>query len=154
MPRRVTETKDPFDAFNPPSDAPVIVHDDATAQAYRDAAAAVRQRQDSGLPPEGARQIKPEPAAPPEAPLPFAHVARQVAAREIGRLRAQAEAGRRDLANRFTFGWNGQQVSDPAVLNMKRELAQQVEAAEAEAARLSSLDDDQVRRWASARGVR
>ena len=37
-------------------------------------------------------------------------VAGQVAGTEISRLRAQVEAGRRDLAARFTFGVQGRQI--------------------------------------------
>ena len=61
--------------------------------------------------------------------LPAVHVAQQVAGTEINRLRAQVEAGRRDLAARFTFGVNGQQISDPAMLAMKAELVAQIAAA-------------------------
>jgi len=112
-----------------------------------------RNRQASGVPPKGAREVAPEPEAPEAPALPFTHVAQQHAGREIGRLRAQVEAGRRDLG-RYVWTANGAQVSDPAVLTMRAELAAQVDAAEAEADRLNSMTDDQVCRWAASRGVR
>ena len=93
-------------------------------------------------------------AAPAEAPLPMTGVARAVAGKEVNRLRAQVEGGRRDLAARFTFGVQGQQISDPAMLAMRAELVAQIDAAAAEADRLNGLDDLAVRQWAHSRGVR
>jgi hypothetical protein len=110
-------------------------------------------RQASGVPPQGAREVAPEPAAPEGPALPSVHVAQQHAGREIGRLRAQVEAGRRDLG-RYVWTASGSQVSDPGVLAMRAELAAQVEAADAEASRLENMDDLAVRQWAYDHGVR
>jgi hypothetical protein len=92
--------------------------------------------------------------AAPEVPaLPMTHVARQHAGKEVSRLACQVEAGRREVG-RLVFTASGAQVSDPAVLAMRAELVQQIEAAEAEISRLGEMSDDQVRQWAGARGVR
>ena len=74
--------------------------------------------------------------------------------KEIARLTGQVEAGRRDLLQRFTWGAGGQQLSDPALLAMKAELVADLDAIEAEIARLGSMDDHEIRVWAAGRGVR
>jgi hypothetical protein len=150
--RTAAQPADVIDTLSQRGDV-VVGHDPEAVQAYRDAAAVVRQRQESGLPPEGS-PVRQAPVAPSEAPLPSPGVARQVAGREIQRLRALAGSGRRELASRYTFGWNGQQISDPAVIAMRTELAAQVEAAEAEAARLDGLGDYETQVWAASQGFR
>ena len=151
MSTRITEPASNLDGASPGDT--VLGHSQEVAQAYRDAAAAHRQRQESGIHPAGS-PVRSQPPAPPEAPLPMLGVARQVAGKEVNRLKAQAEAGQRDLNGRFTFGWNGQQISDPAVIAMRKELVAQIGATEAEIERLESMDDLAVRQWAFGRGVR
>jgi hypothetical protein len=142
MPRPIVEPLPVRDGMSPGDT--VIGH---TASFYSDGSLNAFGRPRPGGPVQ-------EAAAAPEAPLPMTGVSRQLAGTEIQRLRAQAEAGRRDLQGRYFFTASGAQVSDPAVLAMRAELAAEVDAAEAEAERLANMTDDQVRAWAGSRGVR
>jgi hypothetical protein len=147
MGRRITEPRAPIDAFNPPDDSAVILHDDATAQKYRKAAEEARRRGPGRVTPAQ----EPAPVPPGEAPLPLVNVARAVAGREIGRLRKQADDIERDIA-RGAWGAGGAVVEHLVV--RQRESRALLEEVRAEVERLDSMNDDQVRRWAGARGVR
>lgn len=142
---RITEPAQPLDAFS--QGDTIIGHE---AAFYRDGSLTASHRPRPGVP----GQETPQTAAPAQPALPMIGVARHHIGREIQRLSCRAEAGRRELTQRFTFGVQGQQISDPAMLNMRKELVAQIEAAEAEADRLSGLDEHQVRVWAGDRGVR
>lgn len=147
MSQAVSQGPDVRDTYTIAGDI-IPAHDPAVAQGYKDAAQEAIKRGPG-------RVIKSTlPSAPLTAPLPSPIVARQVANRESNRLRAVADAGRRDLAARFTFGASGQQISDPAVLMMRGELVAQIDATAAEADRLGGLDDAAVARWAYDHGVR
>jgi hypothetical protein len=141
---RITEPAQPLDAYS--QGDTIIGHE---AAFYRDGSLTATNRPRPGVP--GYEAL---PEAPAEPALPMAHVARQHAGKEIARLAYQVEAGRRDLAQRFTFGVQGQQISDPGMLAMRAELVAQLDATEAEISRLSSLDDHEVCVWAGGRGVR
>lgn len=110
-------------------------------------------RQQSGVPPRGARDVTPQPAAPSEPALPMIGVARHHHGREIQRLTCQVEAGRRDLTQRFTWGAGGQQISSPAMLAQRAELVAQLDAIEVEIARLLQMDEQEIRAWAGQRGI-
>ena len=93
----------------------------------------------------------PQPVSDPGPQLPFVHVARQFAGREIQRLKAKVDAIERDLA-RGVIGANGMQVPH---------LVQQHTAARAEVARIreeierfESMGDLEVRQWAFEHGAR
>jgi len=144
---QISAAPESLNAFNAKGDTAIGHSPDMVAH-YRDLATQADIRRNAL---SGAGQ---QPAAPAEVPLPMTGVARHHLGREIQRLSCQAEAGRRDLAGRFTFGAGGQQISDPATLNMRAELVAGIEAAEAEAARLAGLDDHEARVWAAGRGVR
>jgi hypothetical protein len=147
---RATHPADPTDIYNPPPDAPVIMHDpaDPAVQGYREAAEKARR---SG---PGRVYQDPRPEAPAGPQLPYLHVAQVAAGREIQRLSCQVEAGRRELASRFVFTASGQQVSDPGLIAMRAELAAQIDAAEAEISRIQGLDELEVRKFAYDRGAR
>jgi hypothetical protein len=146
----ITQPAPVIDTYSAKGDL-VVSHAPEAVQAIRDAAAAVRQRQESGLPPQGSQAV-PQAPAPSGLGLPSIQVSRAIAGHEIQRLRALAESGRRDLAGRFTFTASGAQISDPAVIAQRAELAAQVDAAEAEAGRLDGLDDLDTQRWAAGQG--
>lgn len=150
--RRITEPPSVADAFNTTGDT-ILGLRPATPEWAENVA-----MQQSGLPPKNAREVKPEPAAPSaapsEAPLPMLGVARARVGTEIIRLRAQAEAGRRELQSRFVFAANGFQISDPVVIEMRTRLAADIQAAEAEADRLDRLDDQALRQVAYQLGAR
>jgi hypothetical protein len=150
MSRRTVEPVSPVDAFNPPADGPVILHDDATAAAYKAATEDARQRHRSGLPPASARGQQAV-QAPAEAPLPLLGVARAVAGREIGRLKAEVAAIERDL-QRGIVGPGGN-VSEHLVTR-QREARAYLEQVRAEVERIDSMDDEQVRRFAFGLGAR
>jgi hypothetical protein len=140
-----TESPLPRDAYSPGDS--VIIHDAETTQGYREAAQEAARKGPGKVIPSRQPAIQ-------AGSLPTVGVARQVANREVGRLRAQAEAGQRDLTGRFTFTASGQQLSDPVQIGMRTRLAADIEAATEEANRLAGLDDVAVRQWAFSKGVR
>ena len=142
----ITEPAGTVDTFTAKGDV-ILAHDPEVAKGYREAAREAAQRGPG-------RVIPSSQPAPRAESLPSPGVARQVANREVQRLRAQAEAGRRDLQGRFVWTASGAQVSDPAQLAMRAQLAAEVDAAAAEADRLSGLDDHAAQVWAYGRGVR
>jgi hypothetical protein len=132
--------RDTIDSYSQRGDT-VIAH--PAAAFYSDGSLHASNRPRPGMP----AQVAPE--APREAPLPFVGVARQLAGKEAARLRAQAARGRDEINGRFTFSWNGSQISDPATITMRSRLAAEIDAAEAEADRIDCLDDGAVRAWAA-----
>jgi hypothetical protein len=92
MSRRITAPRDASDTFNTAGDT-ILAHEPGVAQAYRSAAAEVRQRQESGLPPAGSVQVTTQ--VPASVPLPDLGSSRQIIGAEIARLASQAEALRR-----------------------------------------------------------
>jgi hypothetical protein len=142
---RITEPAQPLDAYS--QGDTIIGHE---ASFYRDGSLTATNRPRPGVP----GYEVPQEAAPEAPPLPTVQVAKAHLGREIQRLACRAEAGRRDLGQRFVFTAQGAQVSDPALLAMRAQLMAEIEATEAEIARLDGLDDLGVRQWAGARGVR
>src|SRR5579864_6365778 len=100
---RVTQAPDVKDAFNTTGNV-AIGGRPATSEFYDQLT-----RQASGIPPKDAREVAPQPAAPSGPVLPYLNVARAAVGKEIQRLRAQAEAGRRDLQGKYVFTASGQQ---------------------------------------------
>jgi hypothetical protein len=145
--RSITASPEAADTFNTAGDTVIGIRP-ASPEWYDN-----MSRQQAGLPPRNAREAAPQPAAQSGAALPASGVARAHATKEARRLRAQVDAGRRELSSRYVFTAQGHQVSDPAMLAMRAELVAQIDATAAEADRLDGLDDHQVAVWASARGV-
>jgi len=108
-----------------------------------------QQRQASGLPPVGVPA--PAPVAEPVAQLPYIHVSRQVAGREIQLLKAKAERIERGLA-RGVIGASGQVV--PHLVQMHADARETLARVRDEIDRLESLTDQEVRQWAFEQGAR
>jgi hypothetical protein len=148
MPRAITESPATQDAYTALGDT-VIGHTDEAAQPYRDAAADVRRRQQSGMAPASARVQAAQ--APAEAPLPMIGVARQVAGRRIQELKQQAEGIEREL-QRGCVGAGGNVTE--YLVTRQREARSFLADINAEIDRINTLDDDAVRRFAHQAGAR
>lgn len=149
MSRAITSPPATQDAYSAQGDT-VIGHTPEAAQAYREAAEEAARRQASGLPPQGS-PVTSRPVVPSEAPLPAIGVARAVAGREIGRLKASAAAIERDLQRGCT-GMGG--TVTEYLVTRQREARASLEGILAEIVRLESLDDEQVRKFAFQHGAR
>jgi hypothetical protein len=102
-------------------------------------------RQASGVPPKGAREVKPEPAAPSEAPLPMIGVADAFVGRRIQQLREQAEGLEKSIS-RGCVGAGGVQVEYLVV--QQRQARADVEQIREEIERIQNLDELAVRQLA------
>jgi hypothetical protein len=145
------------DSFNPPEDGPVIMHDPAHVQAYKDAAAGVRRRQADGLPPQGVVQVTR--VAPASVPLPDQGASRQIIGAEIARLACSAEALQRQidappigLGNPFAAGSPYLADLRGAAAASQAQARVQLEQTRAELAELESIQADpgRVQQWAGA----
>lgn len=99
--------------------------------------------------PVKARNEQSLPAPGPQ--LPFVHVARAVAAREIAALKARAEGIERDLA-RGVIGVVGQPV--PHLIEKQKQDREALESIRAEIGRLENLSDLEVRQYAADKGYK
>lgn len=145
MPRRTTEPKAPVDAFNPPDDSPVILHDDATVQRYREAAEQARQHGPSRVFPDR------QPAAAAAEALPMLGVARAQVGTELARLRQDA-AGLEVQMQRGPVGMHGQVV--PHLAERLRECREALRQVQERITEIESMNDDQIRQLAFELGAR
>lgn len=88
----------------------------------------------------------PQPVPEPVDALPYLHVARQVAGREIQRLRATEAAIERELSG-GVIGANGS--PNPYLMQRAAENRAALETIREDIERLESLSDDKVRQWAA-----
>jgi hypothetical protein len=138
-----------LDAYTAQGDT-ILGHDPETAQAYRNAAAVVRQRAEAGLPPEGS-PVRVTTEGPSERPLPFEHVARQVQGSKLRELETAKHHLEQDLA-RSAFGANGFPVTDPGRIQMRQDQERGLELLADQIEQLRGLEGDQLRKWASDQG--
>jgi hypothetical protein len=138
MSRRITEPTAPVDAFNPPDDGSVIVHDDATAQKYRQAAERARRRGPTCTFPD------PQPAAP-SGPQVDVRLATQARDKQVHALRA--DLARLDKeAQQSPVGATGMVV--PHLADRQRQVQAGVDAIRREIERLHALDGQELIDWA------
>jgi hypothetical protein len=148
--RRTVAPRDATDTFNPPSDGPVLVHDEATVQHYRQAAEKARRHGPSRTIPA---QVTAEPPASGP-PLPFIGVAEQVRGTKLRELEAAMVRLERELAQGST-GAGGQPLSSfPGLLAMRREKEQALVFLAGEIEQLRGLEGDALRQWAFDQGHR
>jgi hypothetical protein len=138
-----------LDAYTAHGDT-ILGHDPETVQAYRNAAAVVRQRAEAGLPPEGSPvQVTTE--GPSERPLPFLHVAEQVRGAKLRELEAAKHHLEQELS-RSMFGAQGQQLTDPGHLAMRADRERALELLTDQIDQLRGLEGDSLRAWAAEQG--
>lgn len=143
--RQIVHNADPFDAFNPPPDSPVIMHDPATVQGYRDAAEAAR------LAGPGRVYEDNIPAASADFGLPYLHVAEQVRGRKLRDLESAKDGLERELS-RSVLGASGQPLTDPGRLAMRADHERALELLSAQIVQLRGLTDLALRSWAAEQG--
>jgi hypothetical protein len=141
--------RDVIDTYSQAGDT-VIAHDEVTAQAYRNAAAVARQRQESGLPPEGS-PVRVTTEGPSEAPLPYLHVAEQVRGAKLRELETAKHRLEQDLS-RSAFGASGFPVTDPGRIQMRQDQERGIELLSDQIDQLRGLEGDALRKWASDQG--
>jgi len=120
-----------------------IIHDPAEVAGLRDAAAAVRQRQESGLAPAGA-PVQPA-LAPVEAGPLQPVVARGVLGGYMGQLRGQVDAIERELSYGIQAASG---APDPFQVERQRGLGAALESLQGELAELGALNESEVIQWA------
>lgn len=133
----------------------VILHDDATAQAYRQVTADAHHRHQSGLPPQGSL-VTSRPAGPAEPVLPYIGPARAALSRELALLQGQAGDRERWLSGSGIGAGGVPMMQVPGYATQRQAVTDELEVIRATITRLSSLaaDDQAVRQWAFDHGVR
>jgi hypothetical protein len=148
--------KDPADTFTQAGDI-VIGHTAGQASQYRDAAAGVRQRQQSNLPPAGSVQVTT--AVPASVPLPDLGASRQIIGHEITRLAMSAEALQRQAEAPPIGLGNACAAASPYLADLRTAAAASqaqarvdLDRTRAEMAELESTlaDPGRVQQWAGA----
>jgi hypothetical protein len=143
MPNRITEPSLPADAY---SQGDTVIGVRLASPGHYDEIG----RQQSGLPPRGAREVI-QPAAPTEAPLPMSGVANAVVGKELSRLREQATQLERSIQSP-PVGPGGYQVDH--LVSQRQQMRADLELLHEEIARIETLDDGQVRAFAYKLGAR
>jgi uncharacterized small protein (DUF1192 family) len=108
-------------------------------------------RQQSGMPPAGAKPASGVVPVHGDAGLPFPHVAHAVVGNEITRLKGELAKCEAELNSAVgLFSMTGQPI--PGMAERRRFIADHMEALKEEIARLEGLDDYQVRQFAKNKG--